>query len=288
MTTEPLALLEALLSYSGHDVAAHQFASGDRLSPMVKVGWLVPTGVPDALVCKACDDTHLAEVIRIKEETRGLCRRTGETFPVSPASSYHRIDGHAFARLLAEALQLEGDPRLLHGFATVWKLGMRRLEDTRVVFFFTPGLNRVDMANTTLEAVAQQARAMPSVLIVADDIDRVGVLRKHRVIRLRDVAAVDADGNLTVNEAQLLFEIVPQTAKPRGPGRPPEQQELVLPLLDELDNEGVKIDASNSTCRAAQDRFIERYPDVNVPARNTVKKAIIVWRTKQQEEAPAG
>jgi len=282
MTTEPLALLEALLRHIGHDVVAHQFASADRLSPMMKAGWLVPRGLPYTTVCVVCDDTHMAEVICVNEETRGVCRRTGETFPLSPTCSLYGVDGDAFARSLAAALQLKGDTRLLHGFATVWKLGTRRLEDVVVVFFLVLRLDRIDMANTILEAAAQQARATTLVLIVADDIDAVDFLQRRRVVRLRDVVAVDEDGKLRADEANLVCEIFPQTPKPKCPGRPPEQQERVLALLDELADEGVIIDASNATCRLVRDRFMERYPEANVPAKNTVRTAVGVWREKRE------
>ena len=282
MTTEPLALLEALLTHIGHDVVAHQFASADRLSPIMRAGWLVAKGLPDATLCAVCDDTHMAEVICVNEETFGVCRRTGETFQLSPACSLYRVDSDAFARSLAAALQLEGDTRLLHGFATVWKLGTRRLEDMAIVFFLVPRLDRIDVANTILEAVAQQARANTSVLIIADDIDAVHVLLKHHVVRLRDVVAVDENGRLRTDEANLLLKIFPQTPQPQGPGRPPEQQKRVLALLDELAGEGVSIDASNSTCRLVRDRFMKRYPKANAPAKGTVRTAVGVWQEKRQ------
>lgn len=283
MTTEPLPLLEALLRHIGQHIFAHQFASADRLSPMMKAGWLVPRGLPDTTVCVVCDDTHMAEVICVnEEETRGVCRRTGETFPLSPTCSLYGVEGDAFVRSLAAALQLEGNTRLLHGFATVWKLGTRRLEDGVIVFFLVLRLDRIDMASTILEAAAQQARAMTSVMIVADDIDAVDFLRKHRVVRLRDVVALDEDGKLSADEANLLCQIFPQMPKPKCPGRPPEQQERVLAFLDELADEGATIDTSNSTCRLVRDRFMERYPEANAPAKNTVRTAVGVWQVKRR------
>jgi len=56
------------------------------------------------------------------------------------------------------------------------------------------------MANTILEAVAQQARAMTSVLIVADDIDAEDVLPRHHIIRLRDVVTVNETANLALTK----------------------------------------------------------------------------------------
>jgi hypothetical protein len=282
MTTEPLALLEALLSHSGNDIIAHQFTSADRLSPMVKAGWLVPSSRADATLCVVCDDTHMAEVICVNEETLGVCRRTGETFLLSRACSLYRVDGDAFARSLAAAFQLDGNTRPLRGFKTVWKLGTRRLEDMAIVFFLVPRFDGIDAANTILEAVAQQARARTSALIVADDIDAVEVLPRHIIVRLRDVVAMDEDGNMSADADNLFFQIFPQVPKPQRPGRPAEQQRRVLALLDDLAEEGVIIDTSNSTWRRVRDKFIQRYPKASAPAKGTIRTAVGVWQEKRQ------
>jgi len=282
MTTEPLALLEALLGHSGNEIITHQFTSAHRLSPMVKAGWLVPSSRADTTICAVCDDAHIADVICVNEETLCVCRRTGETFLLSPVGSLSRVDGDAFARSLAAALQLDGNMRLLHGFPTVWKLGTRRLEDIAIVFFLVPRFDRIDTANTILEAVAQQARAMTSVLIVADNIETVYVQSSHRILRLRDVVAMDEDGNMSADADNLFFQIFPQVPKPQRPGRPAEQQRRVLALFDELAQEGATIDTSNSTWHFVRDRFMERYPNANAPAKETVRTAVRVWQQKRQ------
>jgi hypothetical protein len=182
-----------------------------------------------------------------------------------PTYFQHHVDGGAFARSLAQALQLNGDTRLLLRFETLWRLGARRLNDIRVAFLFTPNLDRLDAATTILDSIADQSRSIPFCLLVASDIGGVRLLQRGNVvIRLGDIAVIAPDGRLTVDEAQLLLEIFPQTGR-RVRGRPPGQRTLILPLLRELHGEGVVIDDSNETCRVVQNWFEKRYPGAKVP-----------------------
>lgn len=275
--TDSMGLLASVLRYAGQKVVAQQFAAAHVLTPLIDAGWLAPAGVPDALLCEVCDDAHTVDVVHFGDKPRGLCRRTADTFSVCQTYFQHHVDGGAFARSLAQALQLNGDTRLLLGFETVWRLGARRLNDTRVAFFFTPSLDRLDAATTILDSIAGQSRSIPFCLLVASDVGQVRLLQRGNVvIRLGDIAAIAPDGRLTVDEAQLLLEIFPQTGR-RVRGRPPGQRTLILPLLRELHGEGVVIDDSNETCRVVQSWFEKRYPGAKVPVASTVKSAIFAW-----------
>ena len=288
MATDAIGFLSTLLKHCGREIDAAEFACVGHLAPLITSGLLVPVGFPKAIPCEVCGEAHTVDVVSIEGRPQGVCRRTGETFTVSPACALYRVDGDAFARSIAKTLELEGDTRLLRGFSAVWRLGARRLDDTLVAFFFTPALDRLDMASTILEAVAQQTRAMRCVLLVASDIDAVRLLR-HRdvVVSLRDVITGDVDGRLSVDEDELIIKIFPQAAKRRPPGRPTRQRDLILPLLDELDAEGVAVDGSNATCSAVRERFKDRYPKAKVPVINTVKSAVAVWRPGRNEQTSA-
>ena len=284
MTTDSIGLLASLLRHAGQKVVARQFAAAHALAPLINAGWLAPASVPDVLLCEVCDDAHTVDVVHFDDTPRGLCRRTANTFPVCRTCSLHHVDGAAFARSLARALQLDGDTKPLPGLETVWKLGARRLNDTRVAFFFTPSLDRLDAATMILDTVAGQSRATPFCLLVASEIDKVRLLqRRNVVIRLGDIVAIAPDGQLTVDETQLMVEIFPETGR-RVRGRPPGQRNLILPLLHELDGKGVVIDDSNVTCRVVQGWFQKRNPGAKVPVVSTVKSAIFAWLSRDRHE----
>jgi hypothetical protein len=189
----------------------------------------------------------------------------------------------AFTRSLARALQLDGDAKPLHEFDKVWKLGARRINDTRLAFFFTPSLDRLDVASTILDTIASQSRAVPFCLLVFAEIEQVRLLqRRNVVICLRDIASIAADGRLDVDEDQLLVEIFPEVIS-RTRGRPPGQRNLILPLLQELHSGGVAIDGSNETCRVVQGLFRRRIPGAKIPVVSTVRSAILIWLDTLQE-----
>jgi len=285
MTIDSIGLLASLLRYAGRKVAAHQFAAADELAPLIKAGWLVPAGVPETLLCEVCDDPHTVDVVHFHDKPRGVCRRTADTFPISRLSSLHRVDGAAFARSLARALHLDGDTSVLRGFDIAWKLGARTLNDTRVVFFFTPSLDRIDASTTILDSIAGHSRAMTFCLLVASSIDKVRLPTRHNVVtRVGDIVAIEPDGHLTVDEAQLLIEVFPGAGRPRARGRPPRQRDLILPLLHELEREGVAIDDSHETCRVVQGRFQKSYPGAKIPVANTMKSAIFAWLSRNSRE----
>lgn len=244
---------------------------------MIDAGWLAPAGVPDALLCEICDDVHSVDVVYFDDIPRGMCRRTAETFAICKARFLHRVDGTAFTVSLARALHLDGDTKPLLGFEKVWRLGARRLNDTRVAFFFTPGLDRLDAATTVFDTIYSQSRAMLFCLLVASEVDEVRLLQgRNVVIRLRDIVAIAVDGQLTVDEPRLLVEIFPE-ANRRSRGRPPLQRSLILPLLHELHRKGIVIDDSNQTCRAVQDWFRKRNQGAKIPVVSAVRSAILAW-----------
>jgi hypothetical protein len=282
MITDPLHLLSELLAYSGHQIAARHFAPAKDLGSLIKAGWLVPTVIPETVLCETCDDAHFVDVVELDGVLSGVCLRTAGTFAVSPGRLYC-VDADTIARSLAEVLCLDGAVQRLRSFERLWRLGGRRLDDTRAIFFFTPDLDRLDLATSVLKAVADQSRATTAALIIASDrIDHVQLIEgRHQVIKLRDIIALDADGRLIVDEAQLLTKLVPDAAKPRAPGRPSMQRDLILPILVKLKAEDVPIDTSNETCRIVQDRFQQEYPLLKAPVINTIKAAIDAWLTSR-------
>ena len=279
-TTDPTSLLCSLLSYADHEVAAHQFAPAEDLVPFVDAGWLLPVARPATILCEVCDAAHFVEVVDLDEGPRAVCMRSGEAFEVPETSQYFRVEGSAVARSLALALQLEGEARSVRAVTGLWGLGARTLGDRRVKFFLTPDLDRLDAATSMMDVVAQQSGAMKSALIVASDrLDHIRLLvQRINVIRLRDFAKVEATTQFSIDEALLLSVVVPEAASARGPGRQPEQRERILPILNELDGEGLAVDKSNKTCRTVAERFQERYPNVNPPVRNSIRSAIKRWQ----------
>ena len=271
----------AMFAYSGLKIAAHQFAAASQFAPFLKAGWLATAGSPNALFCEACDEPQLADLEQIDTEVRGICWRTGDTFPISNHGCLHRVDGDAFARSLALALRLNGDARLVRGYERVWALGDGRLNETRIMLFLTPAFGQIDVATTVLQAVAAQSRAKHFCLIVADDIDDVRLLqRKGAVVRLRDIATIEPDGTLIIDHAQLLVEIFPYVHTPRRRGRPADQRERILQLLDEFANNGLRVDGSNECIREIGLKYKKRFKDKRRPAPDTIRKAIANWNAR--------
>ncbi|MEM9030161.1 MAG: hypothetical protein AAGC70_17495 [Pseudomonadota bacterium] len=276
--TDSMSLLCSLLAYAGREIATQQFASVSELKPFVDAGWLLPVRRPEVVLCEVCGDAHMADLEQIDREIRGICRRTGETFSVSDIASRYRVDCDAFARALAQALQLDGNARKLRGIDGVWTLGARRLNETRIVFFFTPDLDRFDRAATILEAVAKQSRAASSCLIVANDIDKVRLARQDTsVVRLQEVAAITSNGNVAINEDDLPAALFPASSTHSSRGRPAHQRDRILEVLNDMDRQGVTIDESNKTCAVVTDLFKTRWEGLKPPAVNTVRAAISIW-----------
>jgi hypothetical protein len=242
----------------------------------------VPAEFREAVPCEVCDEPHIADVERIDSEIRGICRRTGETFQISDHGMLHRVDGEAFARSLSSALLLDDEARMVRGLENVWKLGARRLNEARTMFFLTPSLGPIDVANTILEAVAGQSGASHSCLIVASEIGAVRLLRrKGAIVRLRDLALIDREGQLSINEAQLLAEIFPDINKPPRRGRPARPRERILDLLDEVAGRAPSIDASNESIREWMLKYKRHYKTQTCPVLGTFKAAIAIWNARR-------
>jgi hypothetical protein len=130
-----------------------------------------------------------------------------------------------------------------------------------------------------VDAALKQSSAMRSALIVASDrLDHIRLLaRPINIIPLRDIAAVGATAQFSIDEALLLSAVVPEAASARGPGRPAEQRDRILPILDDLQREDVAVAASNEICDMVVERFQARYPNVTPPVRNSIRPAIDGW-----------
>lgn len=280
MSRDALGLVSSLMVYAGQEIAAAQYAASGELEPLVRAGWIVPRGWPAIVSCEVCNVPHPAELVERGREPRALCMRTGETFEVSEMAALYRIDAGAVAESLSLALKLSGGARHIKGTSNLWRLGDRRLLETRVVFFFTPRLGELDGASTIFDTVAAQSGAARSALIVAsDNIDHVRLLnRKVEVLRLRDVAFLAVDGKLEIDEANLAATVLPDLASARSPGAPASQREKILPILDAMLATGLTIDMSNKICRAVQERFRKTYPQDNVPVHTTIRAAIEAWK----------
>ena len=278
---DPIWSWSSLYAHTGCQITAHQFASTDRLADFVKAGWLVPVGDSEAVPCEVCDEPHLANVELIDQEVKGVCGRIGEAFSVTRCRSLHLVDGDAFALSPARALELDGPTRKLRGVESVWTLGARRLNETRIAFFSTPALGRIDAATTILGAIADQSRSTPHCLLVADDIDAVQLIhRKGVVVRLRDIATIEPAGSLIINSAQLLVTIFPDINKPRRRGRPAGQRERILQLLDESANSESLIDGTNESVREWGLKYKKRFKNT-CPAPNTIRTAISIWNARR-------
>lgn len=181
---------------------------------------------------------------------------------------------------LAQTLNLAGSPRKIPGIENVWSLGVRRLNEVRVAFFCTPSLGAIDLATTILVSVADQSRSTLHCLLVADEIDAVRLLRRYStVIRLRDVATISPAGTLTIDTAQLLAATFPDVRKPRRRGRPANQRERILLLLEQSDDSGL-IDASNESLRQLSQQYESRFGKKS-PVSDTIRKAIAAWNARR-------
>lgn len=285
MTTDPIGLLSSLLGYAEHDITARQFAPENDLVPLIQVGWLVPHGLASTALCEACDEAHLVNVFERDGMWQGLCLRTGEVLTVPDTALTYRVDTEAVAKALASAMKLDGDVRPIRGISSLWALGGRRLNDTRVVFYFTPNLDRLDLATSILEAVWKLSGPLTSALIVGSDaVDHVRLFPlRTTLIRLRDIASIGAGGKFSIYESQLIRIVLPQTEQPQR-GRPPGQRDRILPILDELDAEGIQIDDSAETLHLLKDRFRLRHPEVSLPVDNTFKSATAHWEELRRGE----
>jgi hypothetical protein len=278
-TTDPTWLLCSLLGCAGHEVAAHQFAPAEDLVPFINAGWLLPVAGPAAVLCEVCDVAHSVEVVNLDGRPPAICMRTGEAFEVAQTAQRYRVEGLAVARSLALALQLDGEARTVSVITSLWTLGTRTLGDTRVKFFLTPDFDRLDSATSMMDAVEQQSGAMKSALIVASDrLDHIRLLaRRINIIPLRDIAKVEATARFSIDEALLLTAVVPKAASAQGRGRRAKQRDRTIPILDELDGEGLAVDKSNKTWRIVAERFKHRYPGVASPAKSSILSAIDCW-----------
>jgi hypothetical protein len=243
------------------------------------VGWLLPVVRPSTILCDACDTQHSVDVVDIEGRLQAVCMHSGEVLEVQQAPQRYRVEGLAVARSLAMALHLEGEVRSVRAVAGLWTLGTRTLGDTRVKFLLTPDFDRLDTATTVVDAALKQSSAMRSALIVASDrLDHIRLLaRPINIIPLRDIAAVGATAQFSIDEALLLSAVVPEAASARGPGRPAEQRDRILPILDDLQREDVAVAASNEICDMVVERFQARYPNVTPPVRNSIRPAIDGW-----------
>ena len=276
MTHDAFQLLSSLLAYAGEDIAAGQYASTDELEPLVRAGWLLRTGLPSVITCEACEEPHAAELVNRGPNPRALCVRTGDTFDVSTHVALYRVEVGAVAHRLARALQLDGEARDVKAIPTLWRLGTRSLFQTRVMLYFTPHLEQLDLAAAIIEAVAFQSGALRSGLIVASDkLEHIRLLTQRvAVMRLREIASLGADGEFAVNEAELASAVLPDLSRGRSPGAPANQREKILPILDAMLTDGLTIDTSNKTCREVQERFGQLHPSGHVPAKATIISAI--------------
>ena len=276
---DPTSLLCSLFGYAGLDIAAHQFATANDLASFIEAGWLLPVVRPSTIPCDACDTQHSVDVVDIEGRLQAVCIHSGEVLEVQQAPQRYRVEGLAVARSLAMALHLEGEVRSVRGVSGLWTLGTRTLGDTRVKFLLTPDFDRLDTATTVVDVAVKQSSAMKSALIVASDrLDHIRLLpRPINIIPLRDIAAVGATAQFSIDEALLLSAVVPEAASTPGAGRPARQRERILHILGELQDEGVAINESNETCRIVSARFRNRYPDVRVPVRNSIRPAIDGW-----------
>lgn len=279
--TDLIGVWCSLYAHAGRQIVAQQFVSAECAACFAKARWLVPVGFLEAVLCEACDEPHAADVLSIDGEVRGICRRTGEAFPISERGLLYRVDAEAFARSLSSALQLEDRARLVGGLENVWKLGARRLNEARIVFFLTPDLGRIDRANTILEAIASQSRSSAFCVIVAGEVDAVQLLqRKGAVIRLRDISSIDIKGTMTIDGDQLLVGNFPGINKPRQRGRPAEQRERILQLFDDAANKNSPIDDSNESLREWGARYEDHFKERR-PAPGTIREAIKVWNAQR-------
>jgi hypothetical protein len=279
-TTDPTRLLCALLGYAGHQVAAHQFASVEKLAPFVDAGWLLPAPAFAPVLCEACEVAHYVEVVSLDGRPHAICMLSGEASEVAQTNQFYRVNELAVASSLALALQLDGEARTVRKIPSLWTLGAGTLGDTRVKFFFTPNFGRLDDATSVLDAAAQQSIAMKSALIVASDhLDLVRLaLHRINVIPLRDLAKVGATARFSIDEALLLSKIFPEAIIGRGRGRMPKQRKRILPILDEMAGEGLTIDKSNEIWRIVDERFKHRHPGVASPAKSSILAAIDYWQ----------
>ena len=243
------------------------------------MGWLLPVVRPSTILCDACDTQHSVDVVDIEGRLQAVCMHSGEVLEVQQAPQRYRVEGLAVARSLAMALHLEGEVRSVRGVAGLWTLGTRTLGDTRVKFLLMPDFDRLDTATTVVGAALKQSSAMRSALIVASDrLDHIRLLaRPINIIPLRDIAAVEATAQFSIDEALLLSAVVPEAASARRRGRHPKQRRRIIPILEELQDQGVAIDASNETCRIVAERFKHRYPGIASPAKSSILSAIDCW-----------
>lgn len=270
----------SLLGYAGYEVAAHQFAPAEDLASFIDAGWLLPSVRRAAVPCEVCDVAHSVRVFDLEGRPQAVCIHTGEAFEVTQTTHPYRVEGLAVARSLALALQLDGEVRTVKGVTGLWTLGARTLGDARVKFFLTPDFDRLDTATSMMDAAAQQSAAMKSALIVASDrLDHIRLLdHRIKIIPLRDIPKVGVTtARFSIDEALLLSAAVPEAVSARGPGRQAEQRRRIIPILEELQDQGVAIDASNETCRIVSARFQDRYSGIKLPARNSIRSGINWW-----------
>jgi hypothetical protein len=120
---------------------------------------------------------------------------------------------------------------------------------------------------------------LKSALIVASDrLDHIRLLAQRiNIIPLRDIAKVGATAQFSIDEALLLSAVVPEAASARGRGRVADQRDRILPILNDLQLEGVAVAASNEICDMVAKRFKDRYIGVKRPVRTTIGSAIALW-----------
>lgn len=250
---------------------------------MCELGLLVPRSFTGAVICEVCDEAHSAVVVVEDGVLRGFCQRSGELFLVRPDQGFFRVRGEAIAERLAAALQLEGDVRQLAGFTSLWRLGVRRLSETRVVFYLTPHLDQLDLATSMIDAVARQAAASHAALIVAsDDLDHVRLVNARlKVVRLREVARLSEDGRMDVNLDQLLAAVLPDELAARAArSSASPQRDRVIPVLDQMAASEVKIETTNAGLIAIGKRVAE-HDGGPPPRRSTIRDAVRWWHARR-------
>jgi len=281
MTHDTLELLSSILVYAGQEITAGQFAGANELDQFIRAGWIVPAGWPTTISCEICDEAHPAELIARGDRPLALCLRSSETFSVSKEAALFRVNAGAVAQSVSLALKITDKARNVKGAPTLWRLGDRRLLETRVVFFFTPQLAELDGASTIIDLVAVQSGASRSGLIVAsDNLDHVRLLsRKTKVLRLRDVASIVGNGAFEIDEGALATAVLPDLSSARSPGAPATQRKRILNVLEALVADGWTVDTSNEKCRDVQERFEQMYPADNIPVNATIRSAIKCMET---------
>mgnify|MGYP001266271731 CR=1 FL=1 len=278
--TDPIALWCSLFAYAGRQISADQFGPVARLSNFVEAGWLVPVAHTATVLCEVCEEPHWADVEVIDQNMKGICRRSGEAFAISRSTSLYHVDGDKFSLALARALDTDGRPRRVRGLETVWSLGAVRLNDMRIAIFCTPTLGQIDLATTILASVADQSRSTANCLLVTDEIDAVRLLQRNSaVVRLRDVAHIEPTGTLNIDSVRLIAAVFPGIDKPRRRGRPPDQRERIVKLLDESDSGG-PIDTSNESLGEWSLKYKRRFKAAS-PSRTTIREAISIWNARR-------